>query len=140
MATITHTLTLEVPYTCGQCGDACGYLYRHDGEELCLGCELDFEEWKDRLISEYEALEAAAEWGISPTHAEPEYFLDNSCPVTDTVWSEVAADVFRKGGDLLGDVPKERLVAVALECRKVGVACRPVGLDTVALTPALVAA
>jgi hypothetical protein len=59
--------------------------------------------------------------------------------VADTVWSEVAADVFRKGTDLLGDVPKKRLIAVALECKKVGLACRPVGLETVELRP-LVAA
>ena len=65
--TCTLTLTLAPEFTCDLCGDACGHLFQHGGIGLCLGCELEEENKKERLIAEYEAREAAEGWGASPS-------------------------------------------------------------------------
>ena len=35
----TFTITLDLPLTCPQCGEATGYLFEKEG--VCLGCVLD---------------------------------------------------------------------------------------------------
>src|SRR5688572_9887340 len=106
MTTITATVTLRPEYTCSRCHEPCGHLFQHGDEGLCLACELKEEEWKNRLIAEYEEREAAEGWGESPSlHKDGiAYYVDGTMPQADFDWSGLPAEVQAVGSVRLGDV------------------------------------